>query len=83
MRTTTILAATMMLAAAPAFCQNTGATGTAAAPSPAKPATSAPSAPAHTAKTAVTSTAKSRSAAALALSHEPTFDEGTAQQFAE
>jgi L,D-transpeptidase YcbB len=83
MRTTTILAATMMLAAAPAFCQNTGATGTAAAPSPAKPATSAPSAPAHTAKTAVTSTAESRSAAALALSHEPTFDEGTAQRIKE
>jgi L,D-transpeptidase YcbB len=31
-------------------------------------------------KTAAASTAESRSAAALALSHEPTFDEGTAQR---
>jgi murein L,D-transpeptidase YcbB/YkuD len=35
---------------------------------------------AATAKTAAPSTADSRTAAALALSHEPTFDEGTAQR---
>jgi L,D-transpeptidase YcbB len=80
MRRMTIAAIATMLAAAPAFGQ--------AAPAPAKPATSAPAGaaiPAHVApKPAVAaSTPESRSAAALALSHEPTFDEGTAQRIRE
>ena len=85
MQKMTILAVAMMLATAPAFGQ--GAAGT--APLPAKPVTAAPAAgasPAHVtpAKPAVAaSTPESRSAAALALSHEPTFDEGTAQRIKE
>src|SRR5450432_3982960 len=46
-----------------------------AAPHPAKPA--------RPARPAAASTPESRSAAALALSHEPTFDEGTAQRIRE
>jgi L,D-transpeptidase YcbB len=49
-----------------------------------KPIAAAPAGPAHAAKPAVAaSTPESRSAAALALSHEPTFDEGTAQRIKE
>jgi len=82
MRTMTLLAMATMLAAAPAFGQS-------AAPAPAKPVTAAPAAgsnPAHVAPAkpaVVASTPESRSAAALALSHEPTFDEGTAQRIKE
>jgi L,D-transpeptidase YcbB len=82
MQKMTILAVAMMLATAPAFGQ--GAAGT--APLPAKPAPAAGASPAHVtpAKPAVAaSTPESRSAAALALSHEPTFDEGTAQRIKE
>jgi murein L,D-transpeptidase YcbB/YkuD len=66
-----------MLAAAPAFGQHAPS---AAVPHPAKPAatTSPPPNPAVQA-----STPESRSATALALSHEPTFDEGTAQRIRE
>jgi murein L,D-transpeptidase YcbB/YkuD len=66
-----------MLAAAPAFGQNAPS---AAVPHPAKPAatTSPPAKPAVQA-----STPEQRSATALALSHEPTFDEGTAQRIRE
>jgi L,D-transpeptidase YcbB len=74
MRRMTILAAVTMLAAAPAFGQS---------PAPAKPAPAGAANPAHVtpAKPAVAaSTPESRSAAALALSHEPTYDEGTAQR---
>jgi murein L,D-transpeptidase YcbB/YkuD len=71
----TILAAALTLAGSSALAQG--------APPPAKPA----AAPAHAApaKAAGTpaSTPESRSAAALALSHEPTFDEGTAQRIKE
>jgi murein L,D-transpeptidase YcbB/YkuD len=74
-----------MLAAAPAFAQ-----GVASPAAPAKPATSAPVAGANPATHAApakpvtsASTPESRSAAALALSHEPTFDEGTAQRIKE
>jgi len=80
MRTLTLLAMATMLAAAPAFGQSAA---------PAKPVTVAPAAgsnPAHVvpAKPAVVaSTPESRSAAALALSHEPTYDEGTAQRIKE
>ena len=58
------------------------------APTPAKPAAAAPAKPAIAAnpahvtasKAVPASTPESRSAAALALSHEPTFDEGTAER---
>jgi murein L,D-transpeptidase YcbB/YkuD len=75
----TIVAVATMLAAVPAFGQNAAPSG--AAPAAAKPATAAPAAAA--AKAASRSTPESRSAAALALSHEPTFDEGTAQRIKE
>jgi hypothetical protein len=80
----TIIAVATMLVAAPALGQTPAPTGPAAA----KPAAAAPSGtanPAHvTAKPAVAvSTPESRSAAALALSHEPTYDEGTAQRIKE
>ena len=72
MRTTTILVATLLLATAPAFAQNAGHPG-AADPARATPGKSAIAA----------STPESRSAAALALSREPTFDKGTAQRIRE
>jgi murein L,D-transpeptidase YcbB/YkuD len=84
MRTTTILAVSAMLATAPALGQSAGQAGAGTAPPPAKPATAAPANPARAAKpAAVASTPESRSSAALALSHEPTFDEGTAQRIKE
>ena len=81
MRRMTILAIAVMLATAPAFGQSAGQTGAGTAPPPAKPATAARAVPAKPAVAA--STPESRSAAALALSHEPTFDEGTAQRIRE
>ena len=81
MRTMTIVAVATVLATASALGQSSGVT----AP-PAKPATAAPAGgekpAAHAAsiKPAAASTPESRSAAALALSHEPTFDEGTAER---
>ena len=86
MRRMTIVAIATMLAGVPAFGQNAGTAGPGAAPLTAKPVTAQPAGatnPAlHTAavKPAAASTPESRSAAALALSHEPTFDEGTAQR---
>jgi len=76
MRTITILAMATMLASASAFAQSSGT-----APHPAAPAGAA--VPAHAPKPAAASTPESRSAAALALSHEPTLDEGTAQRIKE
>jgi L,D-transpeptidase YcbB len=70
MRTATVLAiSTVLLVSASAVGQGTtdAPITLAATTHPAKPAVAA-------------STAESRSAAALALSHEPTFDEGTAQR---
>jgi murein L,D-transpeptidase YcbB/YkuD len=80
----TIVAVAAMLAATPAFGE--GAAGQ--TPVLAKPATAPATAatPAHVAPAkpaAAASTAESRSAAALALSHEPTYDEGTAQRIRE
>ena len=92
MRRMTILAIATMLTGGAAFGQSAGTAGSGnaggTAPPPAKPITAAPAAganPAHvTAKpAAAASTPESRSAAALALSHEPTFDEGTAQRIRE
>ena len=86
MRRMTVIALAMVLATAPALGQSAGQTGT--APAAARPTTAAAGGtnPAHAvpAKPAVAaSTPESRSAAALALSHEPTFDEGTAQRIRE
>jgi len=72
MRKMTVVAIATILAAAPAFGQS---------PAPAGAASPAHVAPAKSAVAA--STPESRSAAALALSHEPTFDEGTAQRIKE
>jgi L,D-transpeptidase YcbB len=69
------------LATLPALHQSAAQAPNPAAPVALKPATAA-AGPAHVAKTPA-STPESRSAAALALSHEPTFDEGTAQRIKE
>lgn len=61
-----------------------GTTIAQAKPATAAPATAAPAAHPAPAKPAATaSTPESRSAAALALSHEPTYDEGSAQRIRE
>jgi murein L,D-transpeptidase YcbB/YkuD len=90
MRTMTVVATAAMLVAAPALGQRSdsvsGAAGAPAAPPHANPAPAAAPAAAHAtqAKPATpTSTPESRSAAALALSHEPTYDEGSAQRIRE
>jgi len=71
---------TLTIVAAPAFGQGAGqGTGSGAAPHQA--ATAPHAAPAKPAAPA--STAESRSTAALALSHEPTYDEGSAQRIRE
>jgi murein L,D-transpeptidase YcbB/YkuD len=75
MRRMTIVAVAAMLASAPAFAQSAGAAGPAAG---ANPAHALPAKPAPAA-----STPETRSAAALALSHEPTYDEGTANRIKE
>ena len=85
-RTTTIAAVITMLASATALGQSAGSTASGATAAPAKPATAGSGAnPAHAtaAKAAPATTPESRSAAALALSHEPTYDEGTAQRIRE
>src|SRR4051794_39327719 len=73
--------AIMMLRAVPAFADNPPvASGT--APHAVKPAAVAPyPAPAKEAMTS--STPESRSATALALTHEPTYDEGSVQRIKE
>jgi murein L,D-transpeptidase YcbB/YkuD len=89
MRRMTIIAIATMLATAPVLAESTNMAGSGPAPLPAKPVTAAPAGAAnpvaHAApiKPAAASTPESRSAAALALSHEPTFDEGTAQRIKE
>ena len=77
MRKMTVLAVAALLAGAPAFGETT------TPPQPNKPpAPAASEAPAlHAAARApAASTPEQRSAEALALSHEPTFDEGSAQR---
>src|SRR5258706_13526120 len=87
MQRLTIVAVAAMLASTAAFAQSPNSAGT--TPPPARPATAAPAAgtgsgPATPAKpAAAASTPESRSATALALSHEPTYDEGTAQRIRE
>jgi L,D-transpeptidase YcbB len=75
MRTTYLLGlSAILLAGVPTFAQNNGPAGGLPAATPI----------AHVAKpVAAASTPESRSAAALALSHEPTYDEGTAQRIKE
>jgi L,D-transpeptidase YcbB len=80
MRRMTILAVALMLA--PTLGQSAAQTGASTAPPPAKPAT-APARAVPAKPVVAASTPESRSAAALALSHEPTFDEGTAQRIRE
>jgi murein L,D-transpeptidase YcbB/YkuD len=88
MRRTTIVAIATLLATASAFGESPNTAGPVTAPAPAKPVTAAPAGAANppratAAKPAAASTPESRSAAALALSHEPTYDEGTAQRIKE
>ena len=94
MRGVTIIAIASLLATAPAFGQNSGAagpnvSGAGTAPPAVKPATAAPAGGANPARVTpakpavAASTPEARSAAALALSHEPTYDEGTAQRIRE
>jgi L,D-transpeptidase YcbB len=81
MQKMTILAVASMLAAAPAFADNPSA-ATGAPPRPAGSAGVTPHPHLAPAKQPA-STPESRSAEALALTHEPTFDEGTAQRIKE
>src|SRR5439155_22343783 len=83
MRPIAIAAFASMLAATPAFAEGAHS-GSAAESHPAKPAAVHPAPHAAPATPAAPgSTAEQRSAAALALSHEPTYDEGTAQRIRE
>src|SRR6201999_1746707 len=75
MKRPAIAAIATLIAATPVLAQTTPA------PAPAKPAAAAPAKAA--APKAASSTPESRSAEALALSHEPTFDEGTAERIKE
>ena len=80
MRIMTVLAVAALLAGAPASGETT------APPAPTRPAAPAASEAAAQhpgAKAPPASTPEQRSAEALALSHEPTFDEGTAQRIKE
>jgi murein L,D-transpeptidase YcbB/YkuD len=88
----TIVAMAAMLVAAPAFAEGTGSGAPDAAsttlaqakPAMVAPAGAAPAAhPAPAKPAAAASTPEARSAAALSLSHEPTYDEGSAQRIRE
>jgi murein L,D-transpeptidase YcbB/YkuD len=95
MRTMTIVATATMLLAAPALGQRSdlgagpGASGAATAPHPTSAAPAGPTGaaaaahPAQARPATPASTPETRSAAALSLSHEPTYDEGTAQRIRE
>jgi L,D-transpeptidase YcbB len=99
MQRMTIVAMTALLVAAPAFGQGTiegliqasdpaasapATTLAQAKPATAVPAGTAPAAHAAPAKPAATaSTAESRTSAVLALQHDPTYDEGSAQRIRE
>jgi murein L,D-transpeptidase YcbB/YkuD len=75
MKKTAIAVIATLIAASPVFAQT--------APPAAAPVKPAASTPAKAAPKAASSTPESRSAEALALSHEPTFDEGTAERIKE
>ena len=78
MKTNMIAAVATLIAVGPALAQTA-----APAPAPVKPAVAAPATARARAQAAASSTPESRSAEALALSHEPTYDEGTAQRIKE
>jgi L,D-transpeptidase YcbB len=83
MRKVILAAAAILLGTGPGFCQGSGAT-TPAKPAAAPMGAANPAAHATPAKpAAAASTPESRSATALALSHEPTYDEGTAKRIKE
>jgi murein L,D-transpeptidase YcbB/YkuD len=80
----TIVAVATMLATTSALAQGAGAAATPPHPATAAPPAAGPAVHAVPAKpAAASSTPESRSAAALALSHEPTYDEGSAQRIRE
>jgi murein L,D-transpeptidase YcbB/YkuD len=82
MQRMTIVAMAAMFVAAPAFGQGAApAAGTAPHPAPAGTAPAMHATPAKPAAPA--STAESRSVAVLALQHDPTYDEGSAQRIRE
>ncbi|WGS22717.1 MULTISPECIES: L,D-transpeptidase family protein [unclassified Bradyrhizobium] len=86
MQRVTLVAMATMLAALPAVAQTAGAPGPAAAVPPhhTAPAAATATTPSNQAKPAApTSAAETRSAAALALSREPTYDTGSAQRIRE
>jgi L,D-transpeptidase YcbB len=86
MRTVMIAALATMLASTSGFGQGIVPSGAGTPTPPEKSSTTASKqehARATTSKTTAASTPESRSAAALALSHEPTYDEGTAQRIKE
>ena len=82
MQRMTIVAVAAMLVAAPAFGQSAGSAvpGAGTVPHPIAPASVSPAAHAAPKPAAAASTPESRSAAALALQHDPTYDESTAQR---
>jgi murein L,D-transpeptidase YcbB/YkuD len=83
MQKMTILAVASIFAAAPALADNPPA-ATGAAPPSARPAGVTPHPhPAPAKQAAPASTPEQRTAAALAHTHEPTYDEGTAQRIRE
>jgi L,D-transpeptidase YcbB len=83
MRKIMLTVAAILLGTGPGFCQGSGV-ATPAKPAAAPMGSANPAAHATPAKpTAAASTPESRSAVALALSHEPTFDEGTAKRIKE
>jgi L,D-transpeptidase YcbB len=87
MRQLMFAALTAIVVSGPALAQSAPPAGQSAptAPPAKKPAAADATHPAHaaTTKPADASTPEARSAAALALSHEPTFDEGTAERIKE
>ncbi len=84
MQRMTIVAMAAMLVAGPAFAQGAASGAAGAGTAASRPAAATPPVAHAPAKpVAAASTPESRSAAALALSHEPTFDEGSAQRIRE
>ena len=84
MRSFVKFAACVLLATAPAYGQGSAQTITSSAQAPLKQsAVTAAGAPRAMVTKPAVSTPEQRSAEALALSHEPTFDEGTAQRIKE
>jgi L,D-transpeptidase YcbB len=84
MRGVTFVAVVTLLAVPPAFGQSPAPTAPVTAkPSMTPPSRTIPTRQGTAGPVGAASTPESRSAAALALSHEPTFDEGTVQRIRE